>query len=453
MVSIILCTFNRAHMLRETLASILAQTYTDFELLIIDDGSTDHTQELLSEYKDMRIRSFVFEENHFYCAAANFGMTKARGEYIAFATSDDLWEPKKLEKQIAYLEKRKDCGACFTYVHIIDENGENADDKNQALFEVLRKTFYTRRDWVQRFIFDGNCLCHPTAVVRREVMEKVGGYNLYYSLLADMELWLRIVRYYPIHVVEEGLVEYRYFENGKQQLSGIGEKKITKSLNEHMMIRRNFLTDLTDEEMLEFFADCFQYKEALSHQELEIEKAFLLMSCVRDLPELRILGMEKFEQLLRESEYVHILKETYHLRVQDIYAWNTEHFYMDYGIHTRLGERDRTIAEQEEEIKNLSEQAEDLWKTIDTLRQALEDERRKVSENEARADELKMMLEDLKEELLQENRKYTWKEKEWKEAVEASEKAQNLLNQALLEKLRLKEEKKFVLGRCDFRKE
>ena len=293
MVSIILCTFNRAHMLRETLASILAQTYTDFELLIIDDGSTDHTQELLSEYKDMRIRSFVLEENHFYCAAANFGMTKARGEYIAFATSDDLWEPKKLEKQIAYLEKRKDCGACFTYVHIIDENGENADDKNQALFEVLRKTFYTRRDWVQRFIFDGNCLCHPTAVVRREVMEKVGGYNLYYSLLADMELWLRIVRYYPIHVVEEGLVEYRYFENGKQQLSGIGEKKITKSLNEHMMIRRNFLTDLTDEEMLEFFADCFQYKEALSHQELEIEKAFLLMSCVRDLPELRILGMEK----------------------------------------------------------------------------------------------------------------------------------------------------------------
>ncbi len=101
----------------------------------------------------------------------------------------------------------------------------------------------------------------------------------------------------------------------------------------------------------------------------------------------------------------------------------------------------------------IMEFTQDLENGIDTLRQALEDERRKVSENEARADELKMMLEDLKEELLQENRKYTWKEKEWKEAVEASEKAQNLLNQALLEKLRLKEEKKFVLGRCDFRKE
>lgn len=84
MVSIILCTYNRAHTLKATIDSILAQTYTDFELILVDDGSTDRTQELLAEYSDERIRSYVLEENSFYCAAANFGLTKVRGDYIAF---------------------------------------------------------------------------------------------------------------------------------------------------------------------------------------------------------------------------------------------------------------------------------------------------------------------------------------------------------------------------------
>ena len=273
MVSIILCTYNRAHTLKATIDSILAQTYTDFELILVDDGSTDRTQELLAEYSDERIRSYVLEENSFYCAAANFGLTKVRGDYIAFATSDDVWNLRKLERQLDYMEKRKDCGACFTFVHLIDENGDNADEKYKDMLNVFRKLYYSRRDWIQRFIFEGNCLCHPTAVVRKEVLDKVGGYHVFYSLLADMELWLRIVRYYPIHVIEEDLLGYRMFEDQTKQVSGATEKKRTKSLNEHMIIRNNFINDLSEQELEDFFAN-FNIKKLLHIRKWKSKELF-----------------------------------------------------------------------------------------------------------------------------------------------------------------------------------
>ena len=109
MVSIILCTYNRAHTLKATIDSILAQTYTDFELILVDDGSTDRTQELLAEYSDERIRSYVLEENSFYCAAANFGLTKVRGDYIAFPM-----ELRKVPKE----ERRKTVKRPVSYTHL-----------------------------------------------------------------------------------------------------------------------------------------------------------------------------------------------------------------------------------------------------------------------------------------------------------------------------------------------
>ena len=133
MVSIVLSTYNRAGTLKMSVDSILQQTYEDFELIIVDDGSTDCTKELLEEYTDKRIRLFSLKENQFYCMAANYGLQQVKGEYVAFATSDDLWKKDKLELQINYLEKRKECGACFTFSTVIDENGENAKEKFNML--------------------------------------------------------------------------------------------------------------------------------------------------------------------------------------------------------------------------------------------------------------------------------------------------------------------------------
>lgn len=448
MVSIILCTYNRAHTLKATIDSILAQTYTDFELILVDDGSTDRTQELLAEYSDERIRSYVLEENSFYCAAANFGLTKVRGDYIAFATSDDVWNLRKLERQLDYMEKRKDCGACFTFVHLIDENGDNADEKYKDMLNVFRKVYYSRRDWIQRFIFEGNCLCHPTAVVRKEVLDKVGGYHVFYSLLADMELWLRIVRYYPIHVIEEDLLGYRMFEDQTKQVSGTTEKKRTKSLNEHMIIRNNFINDLSEQELEDFFANKFQYKEAFTHQEMEIERALLLLHCVSDLPEIGTLGMDKFEKLLRDNEYVKVLKDTYQIQLQDIYQWNTKHFYMDYTIHTLLGQKDQQIGRQIEDIrllqkhiKEIEKQRDGLDRKIENTEKCAEKMQQMIDMQKNELEKLKMKIEMSKKEVFEEKQKVTLLEKECKEMKEENQRKTDLLNRALLEKLELQEKK------------
>lgn len=439
MVSIILCTYNRAHTLRATIDSILRQTYTEFELLIIDDGSTDNTQELLRCYKDVRVRVFALSENSYYCAAANYGIEKAKGEYIAFATSDDLWDSGKLEKQIGYMEKRKECGACFTFADIIDEQGENAQERYPQLAAVFRKNYYTRRGWVQRLIFEGNCLCHPSSVIRREVLESVGGYHLYYGHLADLELWLRIIRFYPIHVVEEPLVSYRYFENAEDQISGASEEKVTRSLNEHMIIRRNFINDLTDEEMMDFFEDRFQYKEACTHRELEIEKAFLLMHCISDLPDLWVLGMEKLETLVEDPETLQVLKDTYHIRLQDIYKWNFQHFYMDYGIHNRFAQKDQEIIHLQEKLKKLDRHTHALDKERKELNELLAVQREENKNQEKTILELTTELEEGKEQLLKMNQTLSEKEKALDAARRENEEKTVLLNQALLERLKRKE--------------
>lgn len=439
MVSIILCTYNREHTLKESIDSILGQTYRDFELIVIDDGSTDHTLKLLGNYQDTRIRVFPLEENQYYCAAANFGISQAKGEYIAFATSDDTWEPEKLKQQVDYLKERTECGACFTFTEVINESGEKTNEKFEMLSGLLNVSYHTRKDWVQRFIYKGNCVSHPSAVVRRGVLDDVGGYNLLYCQSADMDLWLRIVRKYPIHVIEKKLVCYRIFKDPQAQISGMDERKAARFLNEHMIIRRKFIRDLSAGEMIKFFGDCFRNKDACTETEIEIEKAFLLMNCADGLPDFRVLGIEKFEELLRDPEAVDVLREKYGVRFQDIYQWNLEHFYLDFGIHVRLAERDRTVLLLKEMLRKEEEYTRSLQRMRDGQRAELELAADRIAGQKGQLKEQQEELEQEKEKRVLAELKLSVREKELKEAQEENAKLSALLNEALLEGLRLRE--------------
>lgn len=447
MISIILSTYNRAHTLKETIDSILKQTFRDFELLIIDDGSTDSTQELLASYDDERIRLYVLEQNQYYCAAANFGLTQAEGEYIAFATSDDTWEPDKLKLQMDYLKERRECAACFTMSDVMNEDGEATQEEFQMLSGLLIKNYHTQKEWIQHFIFEGNCLCHPSAVVRKSVMDEVGGYNLLFCQSADMDLWLRIIRRYPIHVIEKGLVHYRCYKDPNAQISGAAEMKAARFLNEHMIIRRNFINSLTDEEMIRFFGEHFQYPDAGSHIEIEIEKAFLLMNCAPSLPDFRILGIEKFEELLRIPEAVEVLKEKYKVKLQDIYRWNLGHFYLDFGIHVRMAAQDRKALLLKERFRKEEEYAGGLQKYRNELQERLlkadeelADKEEELADREEELKKRKERIENLLDEYKEIELLLNIKEKELLETKEKLIKTEALLDRALLEKLELEEQ-------------
>ncbi len=201
-VSVIIPTYNRAAYLLEALESVFAQTFEDYEIIVIDDGSTDDTRRVVQPLVDSGKIRYVYQENQGESAARNHGIRLAEGEYLAFLDSDDLMRPTKLEKQVAYLDAHPEAGMVHSCFERFNNQGE-----------VLgyRDTTHLM-GWVYpRILLDWSVLIPPsTVVVRAEVMRVVGGFLVGMRWGPDLDLWRRITRCYPIGVVPEALTQMRY---------------------------------------------------------------------------------------------------------------------------------------------------------------------------------------------------------------------------------------------------
>lgn len=200
-VSVILPTFNRAATLDRSIESVLRQTYDDFELVVVDDGSTDDTGDVVDRFDDGRIRYLEHDENRGASAARNTGIAEARGEYVAFQDSDDEWHPEKLAKQMAAFRQAPDTvGVVYTGCW----RTENGVEKYLPYDGVES----TEGD-VQRSLVRRNFIPTPVAVVRRDCFERVGGFDERAPPLDDWELWLRISDRFEFRLVDEPLVTGR----------------------------------------------------------------------------------------------------------------------------------------------------------------------------------------------------------------------------------------------------
>lgn len=440
MVSILLCTYNRENLIRETIDSILAQTYTDFELLIVDDGSTsEEAKEILKSYKDERIRLFLCEENKFYCRAANFGISQMKGDYLAMADSDDLWYPTKLERQMEYLEEHPECGACFTYAELIDENGEPAAEDFPDTAARFSTSFATSGEWMRNFLRDGNRLCHPSAVVPAWMIEKIGGFNLVLCQGADLDMWFRILREAPIYVMQEYLIQFRCHRNPQNQISGGNELKAARFMNEHMIIRRKMMKMLTDAELVKYFRCDFRNKDAQTHLELEIERAFLLMDSVDKLPDIRVLGIEKFEEILEAygEEAVQALEEEYHTKVQDIYAWNLGHFYVDHGVQGHLNSLENRQKELEQQIVHKEIERQNLLNTRAELLKECQNLQADRKELLKEMEDLQKQIESLQKQIVQINAEYRKTQNTLEEQRQENSRMLHTLELQVLENVKL----------------
>ncbi len=192
-VSVIIPTFNRASVLDRAVASVLGQTFTDFELIVVDDGSTDETDRVLAR-SGARLRVHR-QGNQGVSAARNAGIRMARGKWIAFLDSDDCWLPEKLERQIAFFRDHPDAGICQTE-EIWIRNGRRVNPKRRH-----RKP----SGWI--FIDALNlCLVSPSAVmIDRALIDAAGGFDETFPACEDYDLWLRIALHHPIHLIDEPL--------------------------------------------------------------------------------------------------------------------------------------------------------------------------------------------------------------------------------------------------------
>ena len=137
LVSIVMVNYNQERFIKEAIDSVIAQTYQNWELIIVDDGSTDQSVDIIKNYDDDRIKPIYLEENSHICIATNVGFSHVTGEYIARLDSDDVWEKEKLYKQVALLEEKPNARVCFTQVNLIDENGQNINEKESELGRTL----------------------------------------------------------------------------------------------------------------------------------------------------------------------------------------------------------------------------------------------------------------------------------------------------------------------------
>ncbi|MGL1862062.1 MAG: glycosyltransferase [Pseudodesulfovibrio sp.] len=193
LVSIILPTFNRAAFLPDTLDSVFAQTYTHWELIIIDDGSTDNTVELLKSYDDPRVK-YIYQENQGVSGARNTGIAQCAGDMIALLDSDDIWMPKKLEKQLAYMEKHG-FEICQTD-EIWIRNGKRV---NQPAKYAKPEGWFFEASLVM-------CLISPSCTMfTRKAWDLIGPFDVDMPSCEDYDMWLRACLVYPVGLVPEKL--------------------------------------------------------------------------------------------------------------------------------------------------------------------------------------------------------------------------------------------------------
>ena len=206
LISIIIASYNHEVFVKQAVESVLNQSHQDIQVIVVDDGSTDKTPNVVKQIKDKRLKIIELKENRRF-HPRNIGLKSAKGQYIAFQNSDDVWDKSKLEKQLEYLEQHPKVGAVFTQVKLIDKNGnvlQNTWANN--LFDTANKS---RIEWLRRFLTKGNSLCISSALVRKDVLDRVGTFNESLVQLSDFDMWVRIAAVSEIYILADELTMMR----------------------------------------------------------------------------------------------------------------------------------------------------------------------------------------------------------------------------------------------------
>ena len=198
-ISVIMSVYNGEKYLREAIESILNQTFTDFEFIIVNDGSTDDTLEIIQSYNDERIKIINNEQNIGLTKSLNKALKQAKGKYIARQDADDVSLPNRFEEQIKYLEEHSEIAVLGTSKYVINKDGK-----------ILRKVIALSDPG--KILFNDNAFTHGSVMLKKAVVDKLGYYNELFRYSQDYELWLRIVKHYKVSNLTQPLYKLRSHE-------------------------------------------------------------------------------------------------------------------------------------------------------------------------------------------------------------------------------------------------
>ncbi|MCI9076281.1 MAG: glycosyltransferase [Dorea sp.] len=368
LVSIVMVNRNKEKYLDEAIKSVLEQTYKNWELILVDDCSTDTSVNIIKKYEDVRIKPVFLEKNVHICKATNMGLDLAKGRYIARLDSDDFWRKDKLEKQVNLFENHAEVKVCFTKLDLVNKESEIINDSMKELYDLYNSRQKSRIDWIRFFFFVGNSLIQSSMMYRKELLDEVGGFKLAYMQCHDFEFFVRLIMKCEFTFIEEPLLAYRRTQT---QNSMVHPENDSRFFNEYMNIRRHFFDDMPDALFGEAFRDYFLNADAVSHEEFLCEQAFLLRKCVGWTEKNPILGMMRLADLFENKEIEKILSEKYSYTPKDFYAQNSVFQYYEeekiQKLEKELQEAKTIISNQEDHIRVLLDVKDNQQKYIENM--------------------------------------------------------------------------------------
>lgn len=359
-VSVLLTSYNHEKYLKEAIDSVLDQSFADFELIIWDDASTDESWQIITGYWDYRIKPF---RNDLHKRAL-WGMNKAiseiaTGEYVAIHHSDDIWEPQKLEEQVAVLDSHPEVAAVFSNALIITENGELLKNRTNAYFNIFDQPNRTRHEWLNHFFCRGNVLCHPSVLIRKAWFQGKQPYRTGLGLLADLDLWVRICLKNEIFVIPEKLVRYRVRAN-RTNASTDPSTRVRRPF-EFLQVLDNYKMIETPEELVKVFPTAEKYTKV---QNCDLKFA-LGMTALELKPHrvTELFGLNLLFEALNDPGRAHAIEETYGFANKDFVPLTVKHDVFSVELLAKQSARLEELSDRQAEIINSKS-----WKLLMALR-------------------------------------------------------------------------------------
>lgn len=304
-------TYNHEKYIGEAIESVLKQTYKNFELIIVNDGSNDKTDEIVRKFRDERI-TYIYQENQGTSSAINRAILDSRGKYIAFMSGDDISYPHRLETEYNYLvtSQKK---IVFSWVDFIDENSQIITDSHfaQSLFNHPNRT---SAEILRYFFFNGNYINAVTGFICRELLLDAGLFNLATIQLQDFEMWLKLLKQHELFILNEKLIKYR-IRATNANLSSVSNQ--ARSNFELCQISKNIFNDVPIEIFKDAFANQIKKPDFSSEIEYKLEKAFLYL--LHNLHFIQCIGAEKLFELLQNEDILDTAKQKYNFGLAELY--------------------------------------------------------------------------------------------------------------------------------------
>ncbi|MGB9510411.1 MAG: glycosyltransferase family 2 protein, partial [Candidatus Acidiferrum sp.] len=232
-VSVIMPAYNRGYIISEALESLFAQTYHDFELIVVDDGSTDDTGEVVSRFTDTRLRYVRHEQNRGCSAAYNTGFRQSRGEFVAILDSDDLWRAGKLANDVDFLDRHREADAVFTDLEKLDGSRFTPSFMRES---PCMAALLAQKRWPKERVFSQRemylCLLQevpvktPACTIRRAALEDVGYFNETWPSGSDWNFFLRFSKHHRFGYVDEPLAIVRVQSDATHRLHAVADKSL-----------------------------------------------------------------------------------------------------------------------------------------------------------------------------------------------------------------------------------